>query len=417
MRRWSIAALAVVLGLAGSACNRSSPRAVGQLRVDGRSEVVTVDGGLREVTRSLTLKAGEQVTVTQGTATLSLGSGRQLELREGTVMRLALRPDSSGRMQPQGELLRGNVSVVAPSEDSATVVAGDSTVDVTGAARISRSLAVVVAVYQGTAGLRTAGQVVSVPALRQVTVPAPGLPSRPSPLVFSAADPSDQRYLGDAMDLGNQLATRSRGFSAQLPAGQGTTAGFFRELLPDLNSQPQFEALLAAGAARPPGETLVGAAIALEGKRGPFPDRWASLFAFHDEGAPWGLVAAEQGVERGPLLATVDAAISRASGAGELAAPAAPSSPSVSASGAPARPLPVPVPSEVGSSVGSPSVGAPDSGSPPPAAPPAEAPPAGGWPGGVPPVQPQDDPGTGLGIPLLDEAVDVLSGLLRAIGG
>ncbi|MCA1691776.1 MAG: hypothetical protein LC733_06090, partial [Actinobacteria bacterium] len=127
---------------------------------------------------------------------------------------------------------------------------------------------------------------------------------------------------------------------------------------------------------------------------------------------PWGLVAAEQGVERGPLLATVDGAISRASGVGQLAAPAAPP---VSASGAPARPLPVPVPSEVGSSVGSPSVAPPGPGSPPPAS--GEPAPAGGWPGGVPPVQPQDDPGTGLGIPLLDETVDILSGLLRAIGG
>ena len=58
-------------------------------------------------------------------------------------------------------------------------------------------------------------------------------------------------------------------------------------------------------------DTLVGAAITLEGTRGTFAERWAAVFTFRDEGAEWGLVAMDQGVARVPLLNAIDAAISR----------------------------------------------------------------------------------------------------------
>jgi hypothetical protein len=64
--------------------------------------------------------------------------------------------------------------------------------------------------------------------------------------------------------------------------------------------------------ARPPGDTLVGAAIALESTRGTFAERWAAVFGFRDQNAGWGLVALDQGVARAALLATMDGAVSRA---------------------------------------------------------------------------------------------------------
>lgn len=310
VRRWLVIGVLVLVGLAGAGCNRQSSKAAGRLAINGRAEIGTVSGATVTVTKARTLKSGEQVRVLDGTAMLSLGSGRELELRKDSVVRLAVRTGATGQPESRGELVSGDVLVVTTG-DAATVVAADSTVQVTGAAKVSKDLAVVVAVYQGAAGVESAGRPVSVPALRQVTVPAPGLPSRPTPLGFSAADPWDQRYLGDAIDLGNQLAARSKGFSAQLPAGAAMVA-FFRQILPDLAAQPFDETLLAPD--RPPGETLVGAAITLAGAKGEFRDRWASVFGFHDDGAPWGLVALDQGVSRAPVLTAVDAAIARVPG-------------------------------------------------------------------------------------------------------
>jgi hypothetical protein len=178
MKRWAAVAVLLVVGWAGPACDRPSSRTVGRLTVEGRAEVVTVDGGVQDVTRARTLKSGEQVRVVEGTAMLSLGSGRQLELRKDSTVRLSLSQGRMGQSEPRGELVSGDVLVLA-SQDSATIVAGDSTVEVTGAARVSRGLAVVAGVYQGAAGVESAGRPVSVPALRQVTVPAPMFTSTP----------------------------------------------------------------------------------------------------------------------------------------------------------------------------------------------------------------------------------------------
>ncbi|MCA1845587.1 MAG: hypothetical protein LC792_20820, partial [Actinobacteria bacterium] len=327
--------------MTSASCSRRPSQAVGRLNVTGRAQVDTAESGKQTVTHSRTLRNGETVSLLDGSGTLSLGSGRQLELRKGTVVRLAIQKGSTGKSEPRGELVSGDVLLLSTG-DAATLVAGETTVQVTGIARISRGLAVVVAVYQGSAGVDSAGNPTTVAALRQVTVPAPGLPSRRTPLVFTPADSWDQRYLGDAIDLGNQLVARSRGFSAQLSPGDGTTVDFYRRILPDLAKQPFDASLLDAN--RMPGETLVGAAITLGGTRGDFRNRWESVFGFHDEGAPWGLVALAQGVDRGPLLATVDAAIGRVPGlAAQPATPAPSPSPGSGGTVTPAPPVALPV--------------------------------------------------------------------------
>lgn len=425
MKRWLAFATFLLVGLAIPACSRPSAKAAGRLTVTGRAEVVGTDGGTRTVTKSRTLKAGEQVRMLDGTAMLGLGSGRQLELRKGSTVRLALERTSAGGTETQAELVGGDV-LASSTGDAATVVAADSTIQVTGVARLSKDLAVVVAVYQGAAGVETAGKAASVPALRQVTVPAPGLPSRATPITYTATDPWDQRYLGDAIDLGNQLAARSKGLSAQVAASESTDVAFFRQLLPGLAQQAFDPSLLSAD--RAPGETLVGAVITLDGAKGQFPDRWASVFAFHDLGAGWGLVALDQGVARAQVLADVDTAISRAptnsassnqqaaGSAGAGGSSRTPTTPSPGANGS----------GGAGTGGGTSGNGAGDgaAGSTPATTP------GGPNQGQAPPTTtPSSPPGSSIdgkqgplntGIPLLDDTVkavvDALTGLLRELG-
>ena len=194
-------------------------------------------------------------------------------------------------------LLGGDVLVTTGTGELA-LTAGAVGVVVRGAAKVSGGQSVVVSSYTGSADVTVAGQTITVPALRQLVVPAAGpLPPTPTPVAYHAGDAWDMRYLGDAIALGNELDARSQGFSAQVGPTDGRTADFFRRLLDPLAAQPSFtdESLSVD---RPPGETLVGAAIAVEGTMGSFDERWTEVFAFRDQGASWGLVALDQGVTR-----------------------------------------------------------------------------------------------------------------------
>src|SRR5205085_5638727 len=217
-------------------------------------------------------------------------------------------------------LVRGDVLATAKGT-VLTVTAGSADARVhDGAAHVSRALGVTAASYTGDLAVTSAGRDLMVPALRQAGVPGPGLvPATPSPLDYRADNPWDRRYLGDAIDLGDELQARSDGFTAQLGSGEGHTAGFYRQLIPALENQSAFtQALLPPDQA--PGETVVGAAIAVQSRAGDFLDRWRSVFAFHDQGARWGLVALDQHVTRGPLLGAVDDALGRRSVGTTLAA-------------------------------------------------------------------------------------------------
>lgn len=413
MKRWIALAIVGVVGLAGAGCSRQSSKAAGRLNVNGQALITMTDGGQRTVTGSRTLRSGEQVLVTDGTATLGLGQERQLELRKDSDVRLVVATAPSGARETRAELIGGDILVTSPG-GTATVAAGDTAAEISGAARVSRRLAVVVAAYEGSSKVESVAKAVVVPALRQVTVPAPGLPSRPTPLAFSADDTWDQRYLGDWVDLGNQLVARGRGFTAQLPAGQDTGESFFRQILPALRDQP-FDASLLDDS-RTAGETLVGAAITLEGTRGEFRERWSRVFGFRAEGASWGLVALDQAVGRQPVLNAVDAAIGRLSSLAPVATRPAPP-------GGTPTPAPVAAPSTGGSAPPGSQAAAP----PPPSGATAGNGPAGtasASNGSAPPSSPAP-PATGgtlnTGLPVVDDTVnaviDLLTGVLRSVGG
>lgn len=305
-RRAALAAVVTILVSAMSACNGGDDPPAARLTVQGVAEVNGAGQARRDVRGSRALKVGDRVRVRTGTAAVRLAGDRRLELREGSTLELAAAPDDSVRP----DLVEGPMLVTA-SGQPVTVTSSDGEMLVTGAARISRTLSLNVATYRGSTEVTSGGRTMSVPAFRQVTVAAAGLlPARPAPVEYVGSDPWDQRLLGEAVELGSQLIAKSRGFTSQSASGQNRTVAEFRRLLPALESEPAFATLFDP--ARPAGETLVGAAIVLESRRGSFEDRWRGVFGFRGDGADWGFVAADQGVDRTAVLRLIDGAIGRA---------------------------------------------------------------------------------------------------------
>ncbi|MGI8776605.1 MAG: hypothetical protein ACR2LJ_04285 [Acidimicrobiales bacterium] len=375
-----------------------------RLSVSGKAEVATGGGSARSVDGSRTLHAGDRVKVDAGSAVIRLSGDRQVELRTGSEVSLSLSgPSGSSGSGVQPSLVAGDLLVTAPGAGAAasvTATVADSVVSVSGgSARLTRGSATTVASYDAQVTVASAGRSLNVAPLRQVAVPAAGLlPGKPSPLIFKSGDSWDRRFLGDAIDLGNQLVARSRGFTAQLGPGEGHTTGFYRQILPALENEPSFD-VASVGADRSPGEALVGLAIAVAGTRRSFTDRVATVFAFHDDGAAWGLVARDQGVARAPLLSGVDEAIGRgplsvAEGRPQASAPASGSS---SRSRAATTPPPPPPPSSGGGSTAGPAPASPSS-------------PTASTPGSP----------LNVGAPLdntVNSLVNVLNGLLGGLGG
>lgn len=305
-RSVALAAIVTMLATASAACSRSDDPAAARLSVQGVAEVNGPGQAPRQVDGDRSLKPGDRVRVRQGTAVIRLGGERQLELREGSTVDLAAGPQKSVRP----ELAAGPLLLTA-SGQPVTVTSAGGAILVTGAARVSRTSPLTVATYRGSTEVTSGGRTMSVPAFRQIVVPTGGLlPGRPSPLEYVAADAWDQRLLGEAVELGAQLVAKSRGFTSQSASGQNRTTAELRRILPGLTAEPAFEALFDP--ARPPGETLVGAAIVLEGRNGTFRDRWTSVFGFRGDGADWGFVALDQGVDRSSLFRLIDGAIGRA---------------------------------------------------------------------------------------------------------
>jgi hypothetical protein len=396
--RWALAtaALLVTVGVAG--CSRSATPAAGRLVVDGQADVARPGEDRREVTGTRDLTAGDRVRVRDGTAVIRLPGDRRIELRAGSDVELQ---SLAGKAEVRPTLLGGDllaVSGAAPFDIALTA----ADVAVQGDARISRGVALLVASYKGTAQLNFGGASLTVPALRQAALPATGqFPTRVTPIEPSPADTWDQRYLSGVIELSSQLAARSEGFTAQLAGTDGHTLNYFRDLVPRLAAEPAFTAALFSPT-RPPGETLVGAAITLEGKHGTFADRWANVFRFRDEGAPWGLVAMDQEVSRVPVLEIVDGAIGRG--------------PTLFAAGPAVGPP---------SSLARPNGGSATTAVPPPTTTTVKPRPGATTTTTAKPAQPATTTTTrgllDLGVPPVDDAVNALvntlTGLLRSLGG
>lgn len=392
---------ALSMSLVGCGSGRGLGAGQGRLEPAGPVELRTPGHRPERVRQARTLRRGDRVDVLAGgSARVVLAHGDRMELRTGTALELGDIP----------ELLSGDLLVLVGPTPLTVRASGTEVSVVGGAARLSDDGgAVLAASYRGRIEVDSLGRHLTVPALRQTSLAVPGLlGTRPVPLDYrvDSPDPWDRRFLGPAIALGEDLAARSSAFTQDLSAGTGRTPEFYRAVLPGL-TDPSFTALFDAGSPRPVGETLVGTAIALESHRGTFADRWRAVFSFRDDGAHWGLVALDQGVDEAPLLSGVDRALALARPPiSQTAAPL-----NLAAPPAPARSVPTtglsPVRASSTTTVAPPPVNRPG---PPPTGVPRPPPR-----GPVPPPPPSPAPPPAGGV--VNALVGALNGLLAPIVG
>jgi hypothetical protein len=300
--------LAVVAALTAAplvACSDDGPsKGEASLRVAGTAVIEHHDGSKDTVTRRADVTEGDHITVSKGTARLDLGGGSLLELRAG----VAGAEDTQLLFGAVPTLESGDL--LATTEDDLSLSVDGSTVRVSaGSARTNRGSGLEVAAYDADVHLDSAGQERDIPALREMQVPALGHPPETArPVEYRGSDPWDRRFLGDAIDLGTRLQALSQGYTQNLPAATPRTPAFLKGVLPGLVDDVELTSNLI-DVDRPLGETLIGAAIVDLGRRGSFVDRWHSVFDFRDAGAAWGIVALDQGVDRGALLGAVTGAV------------------------------------------------------------------------------------------------------------
>jgi len=303
------------------ACGHGLPADQGRLSVHGRVLVGRVGRPLAPVRGEVTLNPGDRVRVSDGTAELRV-AGNTETLRGGTELHLAMATGLVAYLD-HGDLL------VESGRHRATVGTSVGNLTVSGAVRLRRDLALSVATYKGVSDV-VSGIGLRLPALRQGSVAAIGVTRGPLPIALDPADQWDRRFLGAAIELNEELASISAGFTQDAADEPGGLAAALRNDMAGLASQPAFtDGLIAqtvsmsgtagpaeatiASVSLPPGEALVGAGIALASPRGTFLDHWRAEFVLRGEGAEWGVVAVDQGAEPERLIALLRSALDAAS--------------------------------------------------------------------------------------------------------
>lgn len=282
----------VALALVASGCTGDDGPGPDQARleVDGAATVTTAQGEVREETDGTTLGLGDTVVVDDGTAVLTYANGATYELAGAEVV-VAATP----------ELTRGRVLVTGGYP--AAVQVGTATLTAQGALAVDADEALATA-YAGRTRITGLGDLGELLGLRSVTLSAV---ATPVPVVYDPQDDWDRRFLGDAVAFGDRLEALARGYTSNLRSAT-PPASFFESVIPGLRTEREFNTDLLVPE-RPPGEVLVGAAIAVQGRSGTFRERWEAVFGFRDQGAAWGLVALDQGVSAAPVLDTIELAI------------------------------------------------------------------------------------------------------------
>ena len=266
-----------------------------QLRIDGSVTVTRADGTTEVTGNDLVVDFGDTITVDEGTVVLELAAGQHYELRAGNV-------DSELVVGAPPTLVAGDALVVGGFPAAITV--GTATVTAQGASKVDAAVPQVAA-YAGRTRINGTGDLDHVLGLRQVVLTSS---AAPEPFRYDPSDAWDRRFLGEAIAFGRRLEALARGYTGDVQAGGGRSESFFESVIPSLADEREFTADLL-DPDRAPGETLVGAAIAAQGRIGTFRQRWEATFAFRDAGAEWGLVALDQGVSSAPVLETIELAI------------------------------------------------------------------------------------------------------------
>jgi hypothetical protein len=296
--------LTALLAASAAACSDDGPgEGEARLEVDGTAVVERADGERETIEDDDTdLSQGDRVTMRSGFAAMRLSGGTTFELRDG----VGDAAPTSVLMGSKPALEAGDLLVTTP--ETTTVEADGTEVLVRdGAARLSRAFGMSAAAYDADIELDSAGVSAEVAALREVVVPDLGRPRSPRPVDYEDDDPWDRRYLGAAMELGEELEAMADALTGLLPEGEGRTVGFLRLALPGLEDEEDLSAD-DIDLDRDPGDTLIGAAITDLGADGDFDERWGEVFGFRDDGADWGLVALDQEVRSEPLIGSVEEA-------------------------------------------------------------------------------------------------------------
>jgi hypothetical protein len=315
-RRLIVGAMFTTIVSVGLVACSSTSAGIGRLTANGQVEVAAPHGVAHVAHSGDILKAGDQVVVMAGDAAIGLIPNGVIQMRVGTRITVAKTP----------RLTFGSI-LIEPAGMTVRVSAQDATLVVpSGAAQLnvgSISAGLVAKVYLGTSQLDIPGNPPApVKAPRQITLtPETRLPVEALPIHYQDSDLWDHLFLAAAETISSQLAAAAAGFNAQVPASEAVQASFYQQLLPALSGEPAFasdfatiehEQLVSPSAAQP-GAYLIASVIALRAKSGTFDNRVTSELVFFDQGAPWGLVAYDQGVmDLTGVLNDVLAAIGRA---------------------------------------------------------------------------------------------------------
>ena len=262
---------------------------------------VSVDGApFVRASHGRTLGANDQVRVIDGRATLELPHSSKAELRSGSVLTMA-----AGPTQPEVTLDEGDLLIETGRGDTLSVDGGTSVVSVAGSAKLRRGVSLAAGVYEGTARLQRNEQALTVPQYRQAAVVGTGiLPQAPDPLGLSASDDWDRRLLGRVIAADAQLTIFAQSFEAEVPTA-AATPDLFKTVAPRLADLPITPDVLGG---RAPGENLIGLTlVALD--KGDFLSRFQRIFGFRAQGASWGLVAADRGINPNPVLDDLESAL------------------------------------------------------------------------------------------------------------
>ena len=306
--------MVVVLLLATSCRSSGSSRTPMTLKVISGGATIVSDGESARLSpdESSSVEVGDRVVQDDGVALLSLASGRDFELRGARVL---ITGTSSFDLE-RGDALAELTAAASVVADNFAAFAEE------GIFRIDRGVATRVGVYDGAVTLNHDGAELTVPRFRQAVVAGGLVPKTFDPLMISAEDNWDRRFLQVALDLDNRLTNFGRGLEAQL----GNLAGlsFFRRVAPP-GADVSF---LSSFTTQRRSDVLIGLMVAFDssGASG-MRDSFEQAFNLWNRGASWGLIAVEFGASDTNLFSLLLDAIARigiqiiAGGGGGTASP------------------------------------------------------------------------------------------------
>lgn len=234
-------------------------------------------------------------------STLRIGPGGTAKLTRGEASTVEIRPFQS----TPAELLvsspsevgvsAGDVLVTSAAAVPISVRAQDvTTSSATGTYRVDRRLSLRVGVYDGSANVASSGGSIDIGPLREGILSA-GLPRTLEPLHFDTQDPWDRRLLVDVIDLDRELESQGRAYES----GFGASVSSVRAL-GVLDPGTSFGFVAKYLASKRSSDILLGTVLTLlvkahrGGSRGRILD---DVMSAREQGATWGLLARQNGVD------------------------------------------------------------------------------------------------------------------------